>query len=521
MVGGRRGSGQGGGAAAPSRESQGDASLAGELSPSAALQHLPTSDPGLFPQHVHVRLHAPEGGAPQTLAVRTAGRAYHLLPPAAGPFPLSVGQTLKLGACSLNVEYLAGVATGSSAAARGAGGRAVPRPSPIPASALAEAACYICLEGPEGDGAEGADPLTNSLCQCAKPVHASCLHRWVTSRRSRECSICKSLLPMSWLRTVVSPPFAVLRVVRHVRGLRWGGQREYIVSFAQRGAATIGHQYDAASDVGLPDHSISRQHAQLACERGSDRVTVCDLHSATGTYLLLPPRCLWHLPLPQHSGSDRELVYTLKVERTVLTLRVQLGHSARPPWGTLASIAGRFRWMWGRSPPGGEGGGSSSSSSSNSSSGSGSSSGSTALSPPPKADPATASARIALLNAALWEGSGAAGGGSAAPGAAASGTSIPLPAPAAPAAPTAPALLAAGAALLPMGEEETEGEEEAGVVVVGGTLACAPPARAREAPVSVTIAAASAADAGAPQLVFVGGGMLPLPPARGLHSAAL
>ena len=29
-------------------------------------------------------------------------------------------------------------------------------------------------------------------------------------------------LPLSWLLTVLDPPLCVLRVVRHVRGLRWG-----------------------------------------------------------------------------------------------------------------------------------------------------------------------------------------------------------------------------------------------------------------------------------------------------------
>jgi hypothetical protein len=215
---------------ANSRGSEGETLAEAALGPVPRERVLRTQDQGMGPQHVQVRLvpgAAP--GGPPLLAFTCAGRAYFQLPSAGGPFPLAVGHTLKLGACSLQVDYISagGHASTASTTSRAlAVAAAAARVAPIPLSSLTDPCCYICLEG---EGEAGSDPLTNSMCQCAKPVHPSCLHRWVTARRSRDCSICKSAIPLSWLKCIIQPPFAVLRVVRHVRGLRWGSQREFII----------------------------------------------------------------------------------------------------------------------------------------------------------------------------------------------------------------------------------------------------------------------------------------------------
>ena len=57
---------------------------------------------------------------------------------------------------------------------------------------------------------------------------------------------CKGRLPLAF---TVDPPYLVATVVRHVRGLHWGGEREYVISFARRPgpcpAVTLGSGPDA------------------------------------------------------------------------------------------------------------------------------------------------------------------------------------------------------------------------------------------------------------------------------------
>ncbi len=56
-------------------------------------------------------------------------------------------------------------------------------------------------------------------------------------------------------------PFVVLQVVRHMRGLHWQGEREYVLSFSDRPSVTIGSGPDC--DLCLPDPSLSRTHSRI------------------------------------------------------------------------------------------------------------------------------------------------------------------------------------------------------------------------------------------------------------------
>lgn len=155
---------------------------------------------------------------------------------------------------------------------------APPAPPEMPAHVQSQepGMCYICFD----DSNEPGNELVNSPCSCAKLVHRSCLSKWIATKGSRLCSICKSKLPIDF---TVDAPYLVLQVVRHMRGLHWSGEREYIISFNQQrnNVVTVGSGHDC--DLNLPDPSLSRCHSRIVFR---DRAFyVEDLMSSAGTFL--------------------------------------------------------------------------------------------------------------------------------------------------------------------------------------------------------------------------------------------
>ena len=160
---------------------------------------------------------------------------------------MSQGSVLKIGACSLELNFV------MPPPARFCAPSLDLPPVPPPTTTL-ETSCFICL----GGGDDPRNPLLTSQCACKKLIHGNCLKGWVKSKHVRDCCICKSPLPIPWLCTVMGEPLLSLRVCRHVRGLRWGGQREYLMSMS-RGmeSLSIGHGRDV-NDIFLPDFSVSK-----------------------------------------------------------------------------------------------------------------------------------------------------------------------------------------------------------------------------------------------------------------------
>jgi hypothetical protein len=166
------------------------------------------------------------------------------------------------------------------------------------------AVCYICFD----DSSETGNELVPSPCSCKKPVHRQCLSKWISTKGSRLCSICKSKLPID---CTVEAPYVVLQVVRHMRGLHWSGEREYIISFNQRPTNFVTIGFGADCDLCLPDPSLSRTHSRIEYKDGGFQVE--DLTSSAGTFLKLttPHR----LPV----GA----VSMFKMGRTMLTVKVE------------------------------------------------------------------------------------------------------------------------------------------------------------------------------------------------------
>lgn len=242
----------------------------------------------------------------------TMGRTYLLIGQgdrSNGPVPLAKDTVMKLGACSLQVGYA--VAQGrptrasfappshvsrlpqvsETCAVRGVvvGGAASGAAADVPSRrrlSRADTACYICFEESEDDPV--GNPIVTQPCSCAKRVHRACLSRWISARGSRLCSICKARLPIDF---TVEPPYIVLQasraarardggggwagiaptavpplsqVVRHMRGLSWAGEREYIVSFMLRPGGSIVVGSGAECDLVLPDPSLSRTHSRIS-----------------------------------------------------------------------------------------------------------------------------------------------------------------------------------------------------------------------------------------------------------------
>lgn len=149
--------------------------------------------------------------------------------------------------------------------------------------------------------------LIPSPCACKRMVHKQCLTKWIATRGNRICSICKDRLPSEF---TVDPPFLVLQVVRHMRGLHWTGEREYIVSLKNRPAVTIGS--GSQCHLALPDPSLSRLHSRIAFQCGSFFVE--DLQSSAGTYLRVARR----QRVPRASSGDLPSCY--KAGRTVFAI---------------------------------------------------------------------------------------------------------------------------------------------------------------------------------------------------------
>jgi len=150
-------------------------------------------------------------------------------------------------------------------------------PPPVTDDAL----CYICMGGVDDDA------LVGSPCSCRSHVHRSCLKRWVETRGNRNCSICKDKLPFD---ATVDPPYVVFQVIRHMRGLQWHGEREYVLSFAGRAAERSGRARvvlgsHPACDIRLPDPSMSKQHAAITFDAAARSFHLNDLHSRAGTFL--------------------------------------------------------------------------------------------------------------------------------------------------------------------------------------------------------------------------------------------
>jgi len=224
------------------RATRAGVSLGRGPSPVAGSYGCTIEDPSLQPLHAVISLVVPSSGVP-FVQLEVVGRTYLLIgkrPHSAfgtGPTAsLAVGAVIKMGACSLKVEdAVYGRPSTESAPI-------VPAPRPPPeGSGGRDDVCYICFEG--GGGGEEEDeeggllsgnPLMPSPCPCAKLVHRKCLIRWVCFNAvgARSCSICKGRLP---IEACVEPPYLVLQVVRHSRGLEWRGEREHVLTFAGAG----------------------------------------------------------------------------------------------------------------------------------------------------------------------------------------------------------------------------------------------------------------------------------------------
>jgi hypothetical protein len=217
-------------------------------------------------------------------------------------------------------------------------------PSPPDAAVDREGVCYICFDGGEGAAAVSAvapatgvdseslgDPLVPSQCACRKLVHRSCLSRWIATKGSRLCSICKSKLPVDF---TVDPPYVVLQVVRHMRGLHWNGEREYVVSFApgtgHPDVVTVGSWHDC--DLVLPDPSLSRNHARLHFHRGAS--------GGGGGAASAPPSGASSSSSPTYFavedlGSSAGTYLKLSADRPH-----RIATTALPPYGAAGSAAG-------------------------------------------------------------------------------------------------------------------------------------------------------------------------------------
>lgn len=247
---------------------------------------------------VHARVHLTAEG----VMLQTKGRTYYLIGQGVkttGPHVLEKDQVVKMGACSLQVTGTCVKPRDSAEnadALKKFGDKSDDEESPM---------CYICFD----DSSEPGNELVHSPCACAKMVHRSCLSRWITTKGSRLCSICKSKLPIAF---TVDAPYLVLQVVRHMRGLHWSGEREYIISFNQRRTNSVTVGSGADCDLCLPDPSLSRCHSRIEFKDGVFRVS--DLTSSAGTFLKISES---H-PLPHNQVS------IFKMGRTMLTVKMEI-----------------------------------------------------------------------------------------------------------------------------------------------------------------------------------------------------
>jgi len=223
-----------------------------------------------------------------------SGRTYYMIGQGmknSGPHVLLKDHVVKMGACSLQV---AEIRTHKPEDYQ------VDRIDPSKYTSEEDVpCCYVCFDStstPPND-------LIHSPCVCRTAVHRNCLARWISTKGTRMCSICKTKLPIAM---TVEPPYAVLQVVRHMRGLHWTGEREYIVSFGgqERRQLTIGSGTEC--DLSLPDPSLSRVHCRMLFEDG--RFLVEDLQSSAGTFIRVMERHSLVTDIPAHFKMGRTLV---------------------------------------------------------------------------------------------------------------------------------------------------------------------------------------------------------------------
>jgi hypothetical protein len=273
---------------------------------------------------------------------RPLGRSHYRLSPhvpRAESYRLSEGDIIKMGACSVLVDSVQVAGSRRSVAAReiprltdqaesevledesdcGEGDEACGSPLNELDAAGANVAdrpdcCYICLGEDESEHS-----LIPSPCPCKAKIHKDCIKQWVKTKGTRACPICKSRLPVD---VATDPPFILFQVIRHMRGLSWSTDREFVVSFAKQvaeeplasHAVTLGSQL--ISDIRLPDPSMSKRHAELVYDATTRAFRLRDIGSRAGTYIKMSdPHKL--TPLAEHQ---------VKFSRTVLRL-----------------VAGRFR----------------------------------------------------------------------------------------------------------------------------------------------------------------------------------
>lgn len=267
--------------------------LTGHTIGSASSCDFVLDDSNLAPVHARIEL-MPDG----SLHLRSTGRTYYLIGQgvqSTGPHMLERDQVVKMGACSLQITDTCVEARNITDDDMKKYGRDMSD----------DDKCYICFE----DTSEPGNELVPSPCSCGKPVHRQCLSRWISTKGSRLCSICKSKLPIDF---TVDAPFVVLQVVRHMRGLHWAGEREYVLSFNCRpsNSVTVGSGTDC--DLCLPDPSLSRTHSRIEFRDGAFYVE--DLTSSAGTFL----------KLNDSHPLSLEQVSMYKLGRTMLTVKVEI-----------------------------------------------------------------------------------------------------------------------------------------------------------------------------------------------------
>lgn len=251
-------------------------------------------DSYLSAQHINITIN-PEGKVMLTPLART----YWLIgqgTKTTGPHKLVKGQVVKMGALSLEVTDTCSQARERDLAEEA---EAAKKASEDP-----DGVCYICFENTSDE----SNRLVTSRCACSKLVHRKCLSQWISTKGSRLCSICKSKLPIDF---IVEPPYIVMQVVRHMRGLSWSGEREYVVDFHSRETPVVTVGSGADCDLHLPDPSLSRCHARVAYNDDAGFV-VEDFQSSAGTFLKL----VESHPLP----LDQELQF--KLGRTMMNIKV-------------------------------------------------------------------------------------------------------------------------------------------------------------------------------------------------------
>lgn len=287
-------------------------------------------DEALLSEHAHISL------APNLYDIQliTQGRTYMLIGqgnryPKLPPQPLQLEMILKMGACSVMITDLA----------------TKPRPrvyrqQTLGAGATSDQSCYICFDETSTED----NALEPSPCTCSKLVHRQCLTRWVATKGSRFCSICKGRLPID---TAVNPPYLVLQVIRHMRGIPWTAEREYIVSFQGREPQSITVGCSTDCDLVIPDPSLSRIHARISYKNSTFYLE--DLGSSAGTYIKVPVNTPITLSSDFSSsllssssgsllGSTKSLMTTFKMGRTMVTVKIKRKrhhhhhHGLLSPW---------------------------------------------------------------------------------------------------------------------------------------------------------------------------------------------